>query len=95
MQVTEATEEAATVNLAEPIWDPILGQYVAVALTRLEVYGDTWEECFGKLVGANECAIAHAAHCPDDDPFAPDWEALAEWEPMTASAQDRDSAGYP
>ena len=68
----ETATATAIVDLAEPTFDPNLGQhgqYVAVTLLNLEVYGDTWSECFAKLVGANECAIDHAMYCPEDDPM--------------------------
>ena len=59
-------EETAIVNLAEPTFDISLDQYVAWTLIGTPVYGNTWSECFAKLVGANECAIDHVVH---DDPM--------------------------
>ena len=67
--MAEVATAPAIVDSAEPTFDPNLGQhgqYVAVTLLNLEVYGDTWSECFAKLVGANECAIDHVVH---DDPM--------------------------
>ena len=87
--------EISTIDTAEPAFDRDLGQYVAVTIVDSEVYGLTWTECLERLIGANETALAHAAKCPDDDPFAPDLLALAA-EPVTSQIEDaRQAAGYP
>ena len=86
--------ETSTIDTAEPAFDRDLGQYVAVTIVDSEVYGLTWTECLERLIGANETALAHAAKCPDDDPFAPDLLALAA-EPVTSQYEDnRDAAGF-
>ena len=87
--------ETAIIDTAEPTFDPDLEQYVAVTLVGTEVYGLTWTECFERLAGANATALAHAAKCPDDDPFDPDYAELAA-EPVTSQYRDSaEAAGYP
>ena len=92
--MAEVSTEVSTIDTAEPAFDPGLGQYVATTLVNTEVYGLTWTECLERLIGANETALAHAAKCLDDDPFAPDLLALAA-EPVTSQIEDsREAAEY-
>ena len=79
-------------GMASPIeYDPDLDQYVGIALDGHEVYGDTRRECNRKLRGTNDVIVKHQ----ERNPMEPDWEALAEEEPVTEYQDSLESAEGP
>ena len=55
---------ASIAQATEPQFDAEMGQFIAITITGLEVYGETWTECAERLFGANDTAVAHAMRDP-------------------------------